>query len=100
AHGTLALNANGSFIYTANSGYTGADSFTYQASDGSLASGLASVSLTVTAAGNTPFVPQLLKDINLAAAGVTMGGPPVNVNGLAYFPGKTDEDGFQLWKSD
>jgi len=44
--GTLVLNANGSFSYTPNSG-TNADSFSYQASDGALASATASVSITV-----------------------------------------------------
>ena len=34
AHGTLTLSADGSFTYTANAGYVGADSFTYDVSDG------------------------------------------------------------------
>src|SRR5205823_4851449 len=34
AHGSLTLNANGSFTYTPLSNYFGADSFTYRASDG------------------------------------------------------------------
>lgn len=46
-HGTLALNADGSFTYTPNAAYTGSDSFTYTASDGSLTSNTATVSLTV-----------------------------------------------------
>ena len=37
AHGTLALNANGSFTYTPTANYNGADSFTYTASDGTRA---------------------------------------------------------------
>jgi len=49
AHGTLALNANGSFLYTPTTGYTGSDSFTYHANDGSLNSSVVTVSLTVTA---------------------------------------------------
>src|SRR5262249_62013629 len=36
AHGTLTLNANGSFTYTPAAGYAGADSFTYKANDGQL----------------------------------------------------------------
>ena len=44
--GTLTLNVNGSFSYTPNAGTT-ADSFTYQASDGALASAAATVSITV-----------------------------------------------------
>jgi VCBS repeat-containing protein len=48
AHGSLALNPNGSFTYTPASGQTGADSFTYHASDGTLSSNTATVNLTVT----------------------------------------------------
>jgi hypothetical protein len=36
ANGTLTLNADGSFVYTPAAGFTGTDSFTYRASDGSL----------------------------------------------------------------
>src|SRR5262249_23146950 len=35
AHGELSLNADGSFTYTPNADYNGADSFTYKANDGS-----------------------------------------------------------------
>ena len=35
AHGTLTLNADGSFSYTPDANYNGTDSFTYKASDGS-----------------------------------------------------------------
>ena len=41
------LNADGSFTYTPNSGFTGTDSFSYQASDGSLESAVATVTITV-----------------------------------------------------
>jgi Big-like domain-containing protein len=47
AHGTLSLNANGSFTYTSAASYSGPDSFTYRASDGSLSSSVATVSITV-----------------------------------------------------
>lgn len=48
-HGTLAWNSNGSFTYTPTAGYSGTDSFTYAASDGTAQSTSALVSLTVTA---------------------------------------------------
>jgi len=46
-HGTLTLNADGSFEYTPAAGYTGTDSFQYVASDGSLNSSPASVTIVV-----------------------------------------------------
>ena len=53
ANGTVTLNANGSFTYTPNNGFTGIDTFTYRASDGSLESNLATVSITVAGVANT-----------------------------------------------
>ncbi|MBF2028605.1 MAG: DUF4347 domain-containing protein, partial [Oscillatoriales cyanobacterium C42_A2020_001] len=52
SNGVLNFNPNGSFTYTPNIGFTGTDSFTYRANDGSLNSGLATVSLSVTAVAN------------------------------------------------
>ena len=54
AHGTLTLGANGSISYVPTTGYTGPDSFTYRANDGSLNSNTATVSLTVTATNSAP----------------------------------------------
>jgi hypothetical protein len=48
AHGTLALNTNGSFIYTPEAGFVGTDSFVYQASDGHGAADTASVGIAVS----------------------------------------------------
>ena len=48
AHGTVSLGADGSLTYTPEANFNGSDSFTYQASDGSLASGETTVSITVT----------------------------------------------------
>ena len=49
SHGALTLNANGSFTYTPTTGYTGTDSFTYQAYDGTTSSNVATVTLTINA---------------------------------------------------
>lgn len=55
ANGTVSIANDGSFVYTAKSGFSGTDSFVYTASDGTLASA-ATVSLTVTAPATTPPV--------------------------------------------
>jgi len=47
-NGVLTLNSDGSFTYTPNSGYIGADSFAYQASNGQTNSNIATVSLNIT----------------------------------------------------
>src|SRR6185369_16963584 len=54
AHGTLALDADGSFTYTPAANYNGADSFSYKANDGSLDSNVVTVSLSVTPANDAP----------------------------------------------
>jgi len=46
-HGTLNLNSDGSFTYTPTSGYTGDDTFTYLANDGTADSNEATVTITV-----------------------------------------------------
>ncbi|MES2657638.1 MAG: Ig-like domain-containing protein [Verrucomicrobiota bacterium] len=49
AHGLLALNGSGGFTYTPAAGYSGTDSFTYHASDGSLDSNEVTVTITINA---------------------------------------------------
>ncbi len=47
SHGALSLSANGGFTYTPAAGYSGPDSFTYKANDGTADSNTVTVSLTV-----------------------------------------------------
>jgi VCBS repeat-containing protein len=54
AHGTVVFNSDGTFTYMPATNYHGADSFTYQASDGSLASNNGTVSLLVTPINHAP----------------------------------------------
>ena len=54
AHGTLALEADGSFTYTPSGSFSGQDSFTYQASDGQAASNVATVTITVSDVNHAP----------------------------------------------
>ena len=54
-HGSLTFNSDGSFVYTPNTGYLGADSFTYKDVDTApLTSNIATVNLTVTARLSIP----------------------------------------------
>ncbi len=53
-HGSLTLNADGSFSYTPSINYVGVDSFTYVANDGSSNSNEATVSITVNSVPPTP----------------------------------------------
>ena len=54
ASGSLGLNADGSFSYTPNAGFSGSDSFSYRAFDGTHYSNIATVSITVNASVNAP----------------------------------------------
>jgi VCBS repeat-containing protein len=54
AHGTLALNPDGSFTYTPAENFCGEDSFTYKAYDGALYSNVATVRITVTCVNDAP----------------------------------------------
>ncbi|MCH8744673.1 MAG: tandem-95 repeat protein [Chloroflexi bacterium] len=53
-NGAVTLNADGSFVYIPDSNFNGADSFIYQASDGTDLSGTASVAITVHPVNQTP----------------------------------------------
>ena len=51
SNGTLALSPDGAFSYAPNVGFSGIDTFTYRANDGTLDSNIASVTVTVYAVG-------------------------------------------------
>ena len=71
--GTVTLNSNGSFDYTAGNNFAGTDSFTYQASDGQLSSNNATVSIT-NIVNQTPVInagPDQI--INLPASAILNG---------------------------
>jgi hypothetical protein len=73
-HGSLVLNANGSFTYTPDANYFGADSFTYQANDGLASSNVATVSLTVSSlppvTTNDSFSTSVNSVLNVPSKGV------------------------------
>jgi large repetitive protein len=54
AHGSLTLNADGSFTYTPDTNYNGSDSFTYKGNDGSADSNVATAHITVNLVNEAP----------------------------------------------
>ncbi len=56
SNGTAALNADGSFSYTPNTGFIGSDSFTYLANDGIVDSNTATVTINVAEVNLPPTV--------------------------------------------
>jgi Ca2+-binding RTX toxin-like protein len=79
ANGVLVLGADGGFTYTPDANFSGSDSFTYSASDGTTDSPVATVSITITPA---PPVVTVINGTNgndtirTAAAGGSLGGLP------------------------
>ena len=55
SHGTLDLNADGSFTYTPTASFYGVDTFTYRANDGLANSNLATVDITITPVNDPPL---------------------------------------------
>jgi uncharacterized repeat protein (TIGR01451 family) len=80
AHGSLTLNANGSFAYTPTPNYNGPDSFTYRVSDGGAQSAPATVTLTVAAANDTVMSP---------TSGLASGGVRVTITDNSFGPAGT-----------
>ncbi len=73
SHGSLTLDADGSFLYAPTNGYSGADSFTYHANDGTLDSNVVTVSIGV---GNNA--------LELGGASYVLFGDPAKLD-LAQF---------------
>jgi len=91
-HGTLSMASNGSFTYVRAAGYSGTDSFTYTAADGSFVSSPSRVSLTVLAAGATVVAKPVVKKTHRTTAKIT-GSFKVGVGSgillASYFPAAT-----------
>ena len=73
SNGSVSVAANGSFTYTPNAGYSGADSFTYTVSDGNGGSATGTVNVTV---GTNPNSPPVAVDDSVTTATNT----PVNAS--------------------
>jgi VCBS repeat-containing protein len=81
ANGTLTLNANGGFTYTPNANFSGADSVTYRANDGTADSNVATVSITVTAVNDAPsFTKDADQTVVQDAGAQTVAGWATNIS--------------------
>ena len=85
-HGTLLLNAGGTFTYTPDTDYTGADSFTYQVGDGHGGTAQATVTITVTTANDPPT------STGLADVSVEEDAPNTVIDLFAAFADTEDAD--------
>jgi hypothetical protein len=74
SHGTLTLNPDGSFTYVSGSGYAGADSFTYQMTNGTTDSNITTVTINVTntppVAGNDTYTTVQGQTLTVSAPGI------------------------------
>jgi len=92
-NGSLILNANGSFLYTPDTGYSGPDSFTYKAYDGQAYSNTAAVNITVNEVAVTDTDPPVPDPMTWATAPNAAGSTGISMtattaadpNGVEYF---------------
>ncbi len=89
AHGAVTLNADGSFTYTPETGFSGEDSFTYKANDGTTDSNEATVTITVEATHlcvNVGGTDGCYAGIQAAIDAATQGDT------ISVYPGTYDQD--------
>src|SRR5207245_623958 len=85
AHGTLTLNADGSFTYTPAANYNGSDSFTYKANDGIVDSNAATVTITIAAVNDAPVASnQAVATDEDTARAITLSASDVEGSSLTY----------------
>ena len=89
ANGTVIDNGDGSFSYTPNANYHGADSFTYTVSDGNGGSDTATVNLSVNPQNDAPVIssvdPAVVSEEGLAGGiADTLGNPSDTTNSTVF----------------
>ncbi len=85
-HGSVVLNANGTYVYTPNADFNGTDTFTYEVSDGSGGTATATVTITVNPVNDAPVAND--------DTGTTAEDTPLN--GTTVLSNDTDVDGDTL----
>src|SRR5439155_1032862 len=95
-----------SFSYTPAANYNGSDSFTYKANDGQADSGIATVTITITAANDAPVAVNdsytIAEDttLNVAAPGVLSNDVDVDGDSLSAVSVSQPAHGTLTLKSD
>ena len=84
-NGSLIFSVNGSFTYTPVPNYSGPDSFTFKANDGSADSNQVTYSITVTPVSDAPVAnPQSVTTLQGAAVAIILTGSDVEGSALTY----------------
>jgi uncharacterized delta-60 repeat protein len=85
-HGSLNLDENGGFLYSPDTGYTGSDSFTYRASDGTDQSNVATVTIQINDLNNAPVADdQIISTDENTPLDVTLTGSDEDGSGSLTF---------------
>src|SRR6185295_16054122 len=87
AHGTVTVNADGTFSYVPNANYNGADSFTYKITDADGSTSTATVSLTIAP----------VNDIPVATADSFSGNEDTTIAGNLSTKDTPSGDGGNVW---
>ncbi len=98
AGGTVSLNADGSFVYRPVNGFTGTDTFTYVANDGTSSSTPATVTLSVFVnnapiAGNDSFSTNIDRSLSVGGPGVLANDSDPDGNNIQAFVVTTTANG-------
>ncbi|SIQ11527.1 retention module-containing protein [Pseudacidovorax sp. RU35E] len=101
AHGTVTVNADGSYTYTPGKDYNGKDSFTVLVSDGNGGTAVSTVNITVTPVNDAPTAPNYslttLEDTPVSGKVV---GSDVDGDPLAYTKGSDPKNGTVVVNAD
>ncbi|MGZ8810217.1 MAG: Ig-like domain-containing protein, partial [Thermoanaerobaculia bacterium] len=88
SNGSAILSPDGSFTYTPNANYSGTDTFTYRANDGTVDSNIATVTITITPANDPP--------VAVNDAYTTAEDTPLTIAAPGVLANDTDPDGNPL----